>query len=118
MKRLQKNARFTITLTVKNKSRKTFSTHEKIVIYRIFQELVNNILKHSKATEAAISINTLPHFEMSIADNGKGFDTSTIPGTNTLGLQNIISRAAIIGYTVNIESIIGSGTRITLSEQS
>ena len=117
VERLQKNDKFHIDLTVKNKSKKTFSTHEKIVIYRIFQELINNVLKHSKATEVAISINMLPHFAMTVADNGKGFDTNTV-SNNTLGLQNMISRAAIIGYSINIESTVNEGTRITLSEQS
>ncbi len=117
VERLQKNARFKIAFTVKNKNKKTFSTHEKIVLYRIFQELTNNILKHAKATEVIISINMLPHFEMTVADNGKGFDTNAI-SRNTLGLQNMISRAAIIGYAVNIEAAVGAGTTITLSEQS
>lgn len=62
-----------------------------ISIYRILQELINNMVKHSKATNALVQIN---HHEnklyITVEDNGKGFDTNK---TNTgIGLQNIVSR--------------------------
>jgi len=55
---------------------------------------------------------------MVISDNGKGFDYEKIKNsTATIGLQNIISRAAIIDYSVTIWSENGKGTKITLTEK-
>ena len=96
---------------------KNFSTNEKIVIYRIFQEIANNILKHSKATIIDISIKTNPKFEMIVIDNGKGFDLEVVKNKKTtLGLQNMIERAALINFTLEINSTIDAGTIIKLTE--
>lgn len=114
--RLQKGP-IPIEFTQKGSTKRLFSTNEKIVIYRIFQEIMNNSFKHSKANRIEIRLRTSPSFEMIISDNGKGFDyEKNKDNLSTLGLQNIISRAAIIGYTVNINSIIDAGTTISLSE--
>lgn len=114
--RLQKGP-IPIELVKKGSAKRIFSTNEKIVIYRIFQEIMNNCFKHSKAGRIEIRLRTGPSFEMVIADNGKGFDYEKIKDTTTtMGLQNIISRAAIIDYSVNIYSVIGEGTKIRLSE--
>lgn len=117
VERLQKNNTIAITLTVPENTKKIFGTNEKIVIYRIFQEAINNILKHSKAKSIVIQLTASPVFKMSIHDNGKGFNYSEIKKNNlTLGLSNMYSRAAIIGYTIDIESTPDKGTTITLSE--
>jgi len=119
IERIRKNAQFKIILTVKDTPKRTFGTNEKIVIYRIFQEIINNIFKHSKATAITITITTNPRFEMVVTDNGKGFDTDTTQNQNTsIGLRNIISRAEIIGYTITILSSDGKGTAITLSQNN
>ena len=118
IERIRKNAKFTITLTISDNPKKTFGTNEKIVVYRIFQEIINNIFKHSKATEVIISIATNPYFEMFISDNGKGFDSENPSNKTAIGLKNIVSRAAIIGYTLTIASSTGNGTTITLSQNT
>ncbi|HEX8269134.1 MAG TPA: histidine kinase [Flavobacterium sp.] len=115
--RIQQNRHITIKLEIDESGAKTFETNEQIVIYRIFQEILNNILKHSKATEIAVSIGTSPGFKMEIRDNGKGFDyESTKKSSLTLGLQNMIGRAAIINYSVAIQSAPDQGTTIILSQ--
>jgi signal transduction histidine kinase len=53
---------------------------------------------------------------MTIQDNGKGFDQNVVGNKQSLGLQNMTSRAAIINYELTIHSEIGTGTTITLSE--
>lgn len=114
--RLQKGP-IPIQFERKGSLKKMFSTEEKIVIYRIFQEILNNCFKHSKASLIKIGLRTSPCFEMVIADNGQGFDYEKVKDANqTIGLQNLISRAAIIDYSVNIYSVIGEGTKIRLSE--
>jgi signal transduction histidine kinase len=115
--RLQKNLPITITVSAQENPKKGFTTNEKIVIYRIFQEIINNILKHAKATQVSIAFNTSPHFEMIIRDNGKGFDYELTKNTGvSLGLSNMIHRADIINYKVTIESEPEKGTTVKLSE--
>lgn len=115
--RLQKGS-IPIHFDLKGESKRIFSTNEKIVIYRIFQEIMNNCFKHSKASLIEIRLKANPDFEMVISDNGKGFDYEKIKNsTATIGLQNIISRAAIIDYSVTIWSENGKGTKITLTEK-
>lgn len=115
--RLQKNPSIALHYTCNDTSEKTLTTNEKIVIYRIFQEVINNAFKHAKATVIEIGIQTTPGFEMSIRDNGKGFDYEAIrDNTATLGLRNIIERAAIIQYSIKVISAPQEGTTILLSE--
>lgn len=116
--RLKNNGTTAITFKVKGKHKKTFGNNEKIVVYRIFQETLNNIFKHAKATAIDIVLNSDPSFELTIRDNGKGFNTDLAnENASGLGLQNIIKRAEIINFKVVIDSIPGKGTTITLSEK-
>ncbi|TGD59516.1 sensor histidine kinase [Flavobacterium humi] len=116
--RLQKNPKTAIILEVTQDVKKELSTNEKIVIYRIFQEITNNCFKHARATRIDIQIRTHPAFVLRVADNGKGFAYPIFEeGKHTLGLQNMKQRAAIIHYELVIESKITEGTAITLSEK-
>ncbi|MFY0481827.1 sensor histidine kinase [Flavobacterium sp. PLA-1-15] len=118
VERLQKNPFIALTFIKKDKIEKAFTINEKIVIYRIFQETINNAFKHSKATEIAITIQNNRGFVMTISDNGKGFDYELIKENATnLGLKNLIARASIINYTVEIQSKKEKGTSIILSEK-
>ena len=114
VERMQKNDKIKLNLELDNSSSKEFSTNEKIVIYRIFQEIINNAFKHSKAKNISIEIKTKPYFFMEITDDGKGFDVSK--KEKTLGLQNLKERAKLIEYDIIIESVINHGTTITLTQ--
>ncbi|RYJ42960.1 sensor histidine kinase [Flavobacterium beibuense] len=115
--RLQKNNRIKISLNTSDKGNKSFDPDNKIVIYRIFQEIVNNIFKHSKATQVNIELITSPKFMMKISDNGVGFDYNVAKNNNvSLGLKNITNRAALINYDVEINSVLNEGTTIKLTE--
>ena len=78
-------------------------------IYRIIQELVQNILKHAEATQAAIQLRKIDHtLFISVEDNGKGFDLKNYkPG---LGLENIAARAKALRGFFSIESTPNLGT--------
>ncbi|SHI92017.1 sensor histidine kinase [Flavobacterium terrae] len=117
VKRLQKNTKIKIESNIEETSRKEYSINEKIVVYRIFQEIINNCFKHAKASKISININTLPNFSMTISDNGKGFDNAKITNKATLGIHNMKNRAAIINYHFDIKTSIGEGTTIVLSEK-
>ena len=87
-------------------------------IYLIFKECINNLVKHSEATEAALvfSISGL-WLTISIADNGKGFEHSangTTDGMGGHGLASMQRRAQALGGSLAIDSQLGVGTRITL----
>lgn len=88
-----------------------------INLYRITQECVNNIIKHSRATEAKLTISNLDgHLLLTVQDNGCGFDASTMangkPGN--LGLTSIAERARMLGGEYQIQSAPGHGTTITI----
>ncbi len=118
VKRLQKNSKIRFKFSLESDTGKEYSINEKIVIYRIFQEIINNCLKHAKASEIIITINTNPYFKMMVSDNGKGFDSNKIKETTkTLGIHNMSNRAAIINYELDIKTKIGEGTTILLTEK-
>ena len=116
MERLQKNTKIAISYEVQSHSKRAFSSEEKIIIYRIFQECINNALKHARAKNIAVSVQLQPCFEMVISDNGQGFDTQAIQQKQSLGLTNLKARAESIQYSIIIASAPGNGTTIKLSE--
>ncbi|NUO03200.1 MAG: sensor histidine kinase [Saprospiraceae bacterium] len=78
-------------------------------LFRIIQELINNSLRHGKATSIDIQfLNRDPYIELYYRDNGKGFDV-TQSGKKGLGLRNIESRVQIIGATFQVNSKPGEG---------
>lgn len=87
-----------------------------INLYRILQESLNNIIKHSNASQANIIIEkTEKTIKIEIKDNGKGFDTNTRVRDNEVGgfgLTGMNERARILGTVLNIESTPGNGTSI------
>jgi len=89
----------------------------KITIFRIIQESLNNIIKHSQATHVNIHL----HFEeknvrISVFDNGIGFDREQVQQRRTsrpsLGLAGMEERAALLNGTVNVQSRPGFGTEV------
>lgn len=80
----------------------------KIVIYRIIQEQLNNIIKHAEASEVIIELATLKdNLKLMIRDNGKGFNTAE--KRKGIGLKNIKGRAEIFNGNLEIFSSPGNG---------
>jgi len=80
--------------------------------YRIAQEALNNIVKHSCATKANLILKTYPEkLYMEINDNGRGFDDKKISSTN-LGLAIMRERSKLMGALLTIDTVPGKGTRI------
>lgn len=85
-------------------------------IYRIIQETLNNIVKHSEAKAVKMNINkTVNAINIEVSDNGKGFDSETKYKTISLGLKTLYERAKIIGAQIHLNSQVNSGTKITLN---
>lgn len=91
---------------------------KELIIFRIVQETLNNIIKHAAAK--SIMINAIYHtdkLELSITDNGKGVDLAPFNNNETtagLGIRNMHNRAKMIGAEFNMSSTMGSGTVIKL----
>ncbi len=89
-------------------------TNAKIGFYRVAQEALNNIQKHARATQVEIHLHDCTnHFEMSIVDNGIGFETGS-QSPDHFGLGIMEERAQSIGGSFFIDSQPGKGTRIDL----
>jgi signal transduction histidine kinase len=89
-----------------------------IYVYRIVQECVNNIIKHSGAKEGRIIIKRWHNrLNIDVEDNGKGFDINVVRSRSRhgLGLQGILERAKLVGGTIRIESTPGNGTRVLMT---
>lgn len=87
-----------------------------LILFRIAQEGINNILKHAEATRANISLQfTKQDLLMKISDNGKGFDTTRAGKPNSAGLRNIEARARLFDGIVDIESVPAKGTELIIS---
>jgi signal transduction histidine kinase len=90
-------------------------TQKELVIFRVIQEVLNNSIKHSQASELRLILNYLQNNVMiEISDNGKGFhqdasDNETKKGT---GLMNIVKRASFIEGTCEVKTEPGKGTKV------
>ncbi len=95
-----------------------FDKDAEIHIYRIVQEAVTNIVKHSAATEAAVVIKKRTTVvSLSIRDNGSGFNpakSSSQPHDLGYGLSGIAERVRILGAALVIDSRPGGGTILTV----
>lgn len=84
-------------------------------IYNIISELFNNIIKHSKASKAKLTLDEEDNLLIiHVYDNGKGFDTEKFETNESFGLNQIKARIANMNGTISIYSKIGSGTSISI----
>lgn len=84
-----------------------------LALFRIIQELMTNILKHSKATTASIQITKHEHsLNIIVEDNGLGFQTNQVEAG--MGLKNINSRLEKIKGEIVVDSGKGAGTTVTI----
>ena len=94
-----------------------FSPEVEINFYRIVQESLNNIVKHSEADSSMIKIKRDERsVKLAISDDGKGFDyESDGNGKGGFGLTGIAERAAIINGRYTLHSVPGEGTTLALT---
>ena len=84
-----------------------------VCLYRIAQEGLRNIFKHAGATEVTISlVGKNDTIQLTIMDNGNGFDPDRVRGKQGLGLNSMKERAHLIGGSFHIKSKPGQGTEI------
>ncbi|MEJ2593666.1 MAG: sensor histidine kinase [bacterium] len=94
--------------------RERLPENTEIMLYRIVQELVNNTVKHAKASEITFELSREgDKIQMIYADNGTGFDPEDKMEDKGLGLAGIRSRTDLLGGTMKINAEKGNGTHYT-----
>jgi signal transduction histidine kinase len=90
-----------------------------IVLYRIAQEALNNIVKHARAQNALVELayTSAARVRLRISDDGCGFDPEAVPAGH-LGLGIMRERVASIGARLRIDSREGEGTHIEVTWRS
>lgn len=94
--------------------------HEtELALYRIAQEALTNVVKHSNATRAEVIIGfEVSQILMTVIDNGTGFEMPRSPtdfaASGHFGLLGIRERADLIGARLDVDSALGKGTRLTV----
>ena len=103
-----------ISLIKKNFSEESLNENFKLNLFRIVQEQINNIVKHSKATVVEIIFKqTINEIFISIADNGIGFDTTK--SKKGIGISNINSRVELYKGKFKLQSNPGKGCTLSLN---
>ena len=95
---------------------RSMSAKFKICIFRVVQEQLNNILKHAKASDIHIAMSERSgKFTLTIADNGKGFDSQKKSNVVGIGISNIISRAEFYKGKVKFITKPGNGCKLIIT---
>lgn len=87
--------------------------HISLTIYRIIQELINNAIKHSKATEVLVQyLIENNKINITVEDNGKGFSTKELKNNGGMGLNNLKTRVAYLNGEMDFDSTPNEGTNV------
>lgn len=112
---LQQNWSLSIQMNVDNTvASNSIAPAKQVALYRLIQEILNNIKKHAKAKH--IQIDVLHHDEelqITVTDDGVGFDPNYIPAGH-YGIVGMKERAQYLGGTLEIDSIIGQGSKFKI----
>ena len=91
-----------------------YNKNTEIVIYRVVQESLTNIIRHANAQHASIILTTNKNnMHLIVEDDGKGFDITNLNTTQHVGLASMKERLELVGGSLRIESSVGRGTTIS-----
>ena len=108
---IQRVKTFQFDLHLDSMCEKQLNDDHKLMIFRVVQEQLNNIIKYAQANQIAIHIaTTAQKATIEIVDDGKGFDTSII--ASGIGLRNIRSRLQVYAGQLEIDSSPGEGCKL------
>jgi signal transduction histidine kinase len=86
-----------------------------ITIYRVIQELLNNVIRHASATSAVVEVNKEGNkILITVDDDGKGFDTAVLDSAPGMGWSNIRNRLNYLRGRVDIQSVPGKGSSVNV----
>ena len=116
---VQKTARLSTEMTTEEKE-VNLSNEKSIIIFRMIQEILHNIIKHAKAKNVTLAIKSRENKTIiEVKDNGTGFDLVNLKSTETgIGLKSIQQRCALINASCDIQSAPGVGTSVQLTIQN
>lgn len=111
---IQRTGKIHIEVDTSAFNEENLNTDQKLTIYRIAQEQLNNIIKYAKASEASIRLfTTNNHVQMEIRDNGVGFNVHTL--TPGMGFSNMRTRLEIFNGKLHLTSAPGKGCELIVS---
>ncbi len=115
--RLGKLKRFQVHLSLPAEP-SGLTKNQELMLFRIFQEIAQNVLRHSAAANLYITINNKNGaFQLTVLDDGKGFlQEDVFQSSKASGLRNILKRAALAGLDCKIKSSPGNGCVIQLKK--
>ncbi|PZR26437.1 MAG: hypothetical protein DI535_14295 [Citrobacter freundii] len=110
--------KYEITITKTGEEYRLKPDHE-IILFRLCQEVLNNVIKYSEASKIILSLSYSPdNLLLSISDNGQGFDIEKVMELSaekqSTGLLNMKERASQINGVLSISSVPGEGTTVTI----
>jgi signal transduction histidine kinase len=110
---LQKSGIYNVVLSVTGNA--VFLANEtELVLFRIVQEVIHNIIKHAQATQIFMQLHyTNNLLQLHVKDNGKGFITSTNNFAGS-GLKNMQKRTQLLNGTFTIDSLLANGTTVKI----
>lgn len=84
-----------------------------VMVFRAVQELLNNAARHSQASQVKVQVDLGDAtIKVTVDDNGKGFDQAVLEESNRMGIKVIKERAEKLGGYLEVDSVIGKGTRV------
>lgn len=104
--RLERLGKARVPLTILNRPLDP-SSDVKTILFRAFQEVIANALRHSRARTISITVEDQEGFSFLIQDDGCGFDTNAVG--NGSGLNNIRHRCSLVNYTAHLQTSPGQG---------
>lgn len=89
--------------------------HTRLMLFRIVQELLNNVIKYAQASKVTVQLTFGQDWlNLTVEDDGVGFDKQEVMKDNGMGLKSIAFRAADIGASYQLESKIGEGSLVSI----
>ena len=106
-----------LSVAVEVEGDQALSPQEDQVLFRIAQEALNNVIKHTQASNAWLRLHLAEPCWIEIEDDGKGFNLEHVEGSGRFGLAGMRERADEISWNLSIQSTPGVGTRIRVEKK-
>lgn len=114
---LEKSGKYKVDYSNENALDILWDCSKDLIIFRVLQEILNNIIKHANADVISINLSFDEGIlNLNVSDNGKGFNSfEHLTQNNGMGLYNIYNRILTIGGKSDIRSVIDEGTTVEIS---
>lgn len=110
---ISESGKLKVTMQAFGFDEKRLDSQVEVVLYRVVQELLNNVLKYADASEAQVQLTWVENnVSVTVEDNGKGFDIKNLEQSKGAGLRNVQARVDYLNGTLDIQSKPGEGTSV------